>query len=126
MVVYKPKSPSGGGAVVFAHGRWVGWSIGIARRHSSPSTINGARDMRARSRVIRLPHVMYGLNGRGVLLRSGYRVRPGSTTTWFLPYSGHQHLLLSSRVYDELPQLVGHALAWVSIDGNLKVAPYRY
>ncbi|MGN6475286.1 MAG: hypothetical protein ACTHK4_16775, partial [Mycobacteriales bacterium] len=76
-------------------------------------------------RIVHLAHEVYGMSGAGVLMSSA-PVWEGVYTTWLQPFGGTPHLVLSQRGFDEPPQIVGHALAWVSIDGNLKVAPYRY
>jgi hypothetical protein len=108
--------------VVSAYGSWVGWDI--AAPHPSVTRVDGVRNLRT-GRVIHLSHVVAGLNAQGVLLESA-AAGTDSVTTWFRPYSGSTHLLLSSRRYDELPEIAGHAIAWVNVDGNLEIAPSRY
>jgi hypothetical protein len=109
---------------VTASGSWVGWTVDPYVPRSTP-TDTAVRDLAGHHPAIAMPHDVYGLNRDGVLMLH----RPatgGGTKTWFRPFHGVTHRLLSPRDYDELPQLVGHALAWVSVDGNLKVAPYRF
>jgi hypothetical protein len=107
---------------VTAHGLWVGWDI--AAPHPGVPRVDEVRNLRT-GRVIHLSHVVAGLNAQGVLLTS---VVTGSepVATWFRPYSGSVHRLLSTRRYDEPPQIVGHAVAWVNVDGDLEVAAYRF
>jgi hypothetical protein len=102
---------------VVANGNNVAWDVAGKQPDGTRSMPNG--------RVIHLAHRVLGISSDGIVLRSDANADQ-QYTTWFQPFGNATRLLLSKRGFDEPPQVVNHALAWVSIDGNLKVAQYRY
>ena len=99
--------------VVSAHGSWVGWDI--AALHPGVAQVDDVRNMPPAGTVIHLSRAIAGLSTQGVLLTNATSNNDVAVTTWFRPYSGSAHVLLSARRYDELPQVAGHALAWVNV-----------
>jgi hypothetical protein len=106
---------------VVAIGNRVAWDMTI----NPTRQLDGMRTVPSGS-VVRLPYSPYAMTAAGVVMKSVDPSNHELTDVWFLPFGGSVHRLMSARMFDELPQLVGHALAWVSVDGNLKVAPYKY
>jgi hypothetical protein len=107
---------------VVAHGSHVAWFIRPG--HRSPTPIYATRDM-SNGKTVHLPFEPYAINSAGVLMKQDSDI-DNTIATWFAPFGGTTQVLMPARVFTQLPQLVGHALAWVSVDGNLKVAPYSF
>jgi hypothetical protein len=103
---------------VYAANGWVAWRIDTTHGGS----LNGMRTVSGNKPSISLPHLLFGISDAGVLLKNNQT----ATRTWFRPFAGATRTLLSPRQYQQLPELAGHTLAWVTQGGGLKVTRYRY
>jgi hypothetical protein len=116
--------PSYSGPVaVYASGNWVGWEYG---RSGGASWLRNAATM---AKSIHLAHSLYSLTSAGALLDTTNTAEFNSgptgvarTKIWLRSYSGHTRTLLSTRAFDQGPQISGGVLAWINAAGALKAA----
>jgi hypothetical protein len=108
-------------ATVAAYGHWVGWHL------AGPGGFNGLdgmRNVRTMSKTVHLPGEFFALSNAGALLRAPTSMQfPIRTRLW--TYRGKLKALLPRQTFNTLPQIAGHAIAWVTGTGQLELAHFH-
>jgi hypothetical protein len=120
-----------GSVNVFEAGPWVGWQRLPRKRGAQPAA--ELRNAATMAKPIRLQHTLVGLTSSGAvlatieprLIEGGNSQLLPSSPFWLRSYAGHTHLLLSKRAVEQVPDIHGGRVAWISASGQLEVAPLR-
>jgi hypothetical protein len=129
VVVASPKTHSRFvGGTLAIHGSWIGWWWKF--RHASQ-----IRNYRTMTQSRKVHGYVYSLSHHGALAAThsadadfGDYYQNGNLmrgAVSYVPHHGKPRELFSSRLWVQLPEVVGHAVAWAGDDGQLRVAALK-
>jgi hypothetical protein len=110
------------GGIVFAAGKYVAWRI-----KGSDGRVNAYRDLSTMSQPVQVNGQIFGISAAGVLVtpgipRNGGNGRVGYDAAFdLLRFNGKRTTVIAKQNEYVLPRLAGSVLAWVAVDGLLRI-----